>query len=205
MIINKIPMNKPEYKKITQCLNYIALKDGGKVNYMKALKLLYLAERLHLREYGRLITDDNLIAMKNGTLGSQSKDVAMLSDFLPHIAYKYAEKNLKRGGRYEIETNSNEQTELSDSDTECIDRVYSLLGDKDQFELGELTHELPEWKRNQYSIEQEGKTVVELDVSDLFKPTSNKILNKIFSQSDAQLDLSHDLFRESAEHKSQLA
>jgi hypothetical protein len=198
-------MNKPEYKKITQSLNYIASKYEGKVNYMKALKLLYFSDRLHLREYGRLITDDNLIAMKNGTLGSQSKNIATLSDFLPHVAYKYAEKKLKRGGEYEIEANSPERAELSDSDTECIDKVCSMLGSKNQFELGKLTHDLPEWKKNQYLIEQEGKKVVELDILDLFKPTSNETLNKIYNQSEKQLDLSRELFTESLEHKSQLA
>ena len=152
-------MNKPEYKKITQSLNYIASKYGGKVNYMKALKLLYFSERLHLREYGRLITDDNLVAMKNGTLGSQSKNIATLSDFLPYVAYKYAENKLKRGGRFEIEANSPERSELSDSDTECIDKVCSKLGNKNQFELGKLTHDLPEWKKNKYLIEEEGKKV----------------------------------------------
>ncbi len=196
-------MTKPDYKKITQALNYIALKEGGKINYMKALKLLYLSERLHLREYGRLITDDNLVAMKNGTLGSQSKDIATMSEYLPHIVYKYAKDKLMKN-RYDIESNCQERNELSETDIECVDKVLAAVGEKTEYELADLTHELPEWKRHKYEIEDEDARVVSLDVSDLFKPSENKILEKIYSQSSAMLDLSRDLFAESLEQKTQL-
>ena len=197
-------MNKPDYKKITQVLNYIATKEGGKINYMKALKLLYLSERLHLREYGRLITDDNLIAMKNGTLGSQAKDIATMSEYLPHVVYEYV-KNKLISKEYTIEAKSQSINELSDTDIECIDKILAVFGKKTQYELAELTHDLPEWKKHQYDIENEATHVVILNVLDLFKSTHNKVLEKIYSQTSAELDLSRDLFSESLEHKSQLA
>jgi len=198
-------MNKPDYKKITQVLNYIAQKSGGEVNYMKALKLLYFAERLHLRKYGRLISGDVLVAMKNGTLGSQTRDIAKLSDYLPHVVYEYAENKLKRKDDYSIEANCADKDHLSETDIECVDKVLGILGDKDQFELAELTHKLPEWKKHEYEIEEDGIPVVSIDLLDLFKPTHNDLLNKIYSQSEIQLNTSRDLFTESVDYKLQTA
>lgn len=196
-------MENPDYKKITQVLNYIAEKQGGEVDYMKALKLLYLADRLHLRKYGRLITDDRLIAMKNGTLGSQAKDIAMQSLFLPHVVYEYVEDKLKRDeSKFTIETNNKERDQISETDLECVDNVLGYLGNKKPFELVKIVHELPEWKRWQYVLEEEKeKSVVDLDLSDLFKPVNNEILSKIYSQSPEELDLSHSFFSDSLEQK----
>jgi hypothetical protein len=190
-------MNRPDYKKITQVLNYIAEKEGGQINYMKALKLLYLADRLHLRKYGRLITDDRLVAMKMGTLGSQAKDIILKNENLPHVVYKYSEDKLKRDlGKYTFESNFKNKDSLSQTDIECVDKVISVLGDKKEFDLAELTHKLPEWKRHEYVIEKGEKSVEDLDSMDLFEPAENNELNKIYSQSDDELTVSKNIFLE---------
>jgi len=198
-------MNKPDYKKITQALNYLASKEGGKISYMKALKLLYLADRLHLRRYGRLITDDRLVAMKNGTLGSQAKDIVVQNEHLPYSVYQYSEDKLDRSTPNVIGKKIEEKDQLSDTDIECVDEVYDLLGDKDQFALADLTHSLPEWKRHEYVIESKEKLVVDLEVEDLFKETDQPILNRLYSESLDELSLSRELFNESIEQKACLA
>jgi len=198
-------MSKPDYKKITQALNYVADKEGGEVNYMKALKLLYLADRLHLRKYGRLISDDNLVAMKNGTLGSQARDIVLKNDSLPHVVYQYSEGRLKRDlDRFSIGANDKATDSLSETDMECLDTVYGVLGGKGEFDLAELTHELPEWKRFQYPIEKKEVQVAKLVISDLFEATENQELNKIYSQSSDEIGLSHSIFKESLEHEKYL-
>lgn len=67
---------KFSHKKATQILNYFAIKEGGKINKMKALKLTFLADRYHLRKYGRLITNDEYFAMEFGPVASGVKDIA---------------------------------------------------------------------------------------------------------------------------------
>ena len=59
---------------------------------MKAIKLIYLADRLHLRKYGRPIIGDMYWAMKLGPVGSLAKRVAELTD-MPEDALLYA-KNI---------------------------------------------------------------------------------------------------------------
>ncbi|MEK7107041.1 MAG: Panacea domain-containing protein [Patescibacteria group bacterium] len=198
-------MSTPDYKKITQSLNYVARKEGGHINYMKALKLLYLADRLHLRKYGRLISDDTLVAMKNGTLGSQARDIVLKNDSLPHVVYEYAEGRLKRDlGKYSIGVKDKSTDSLSETDVECLDTVYGVLGDKGEFDLAKLTHELPEWKRFQYPIEKQEVQVAKLLISDLFETTENKELNKIYSQSKDEIELSRSIFKESVEQEKYL-
>lgn len=190
-------MNRPDYKKITQVLNYIAEKEGGEVNYMKALKLLYFADRLHLRKYGRLITDDRLVAMNKGTLGSQARDIILKNEVLPYNVFEYSKDKLKRDlKKYTIGPNFKDKSSLSKTDIECVDKVISIFGDKEEFDLAELTHKLPEWKRHEYVIEKKEKLVEDLEPLDLFEPTDNRELNKIYSQSDEELTISKNLFLE---------
>ena len=199
-------MTRPDYKKITQVLNYIAGKEGGKINYMKALKLAYLADRLHLRKYGRLITEDKMVAMQKGTLGSQALDIIGKNVSLPHNVYQYVENRLKRDlDRFTIEARDRDRTSLSETDIECLDKVYYLLGDKGEFDLAELTHKLPEWKRYEYIIEKKEKSVVAMQMFDLFEPTENPELNQLYSQPDEELYLSRNLFRESLEQEKYLS
>lgn len=199
-------MSRPDYKKITQALNYVAQKEGGEINCMKALKLLYLADRLHLRKYGRLISDDRLVAMKNGTLGSQARDIVKKNERLPHVVYKYSENRLRRDldKKYTIGVNDKNMDSLAETDIECLDTVYGIFGNREQFVLAKLTHELPEWKRFQYAIEKKEVRVKRLEILDLFEPTENVELNKIYSQPKDELELSHAMFKEYLEQEKYL-
>lgn len=195
-------MIKPDYKKITQALNYIAKQNGGEINYMKALKLLYFADRLHLRRYGRFITDDKLVAMKMGTLGSQAKDIIKQNTYLPHEVYLYISDKLKRKlDQYIIGTNDSSLDRMSETDLECVNEILTAVGSYNELQLKDLTHELPEWKRFKYSIESGEQTVVEINESDLFNKTENKTLEKIYSEPEDQLSLAHSIFSETKEQK----
>lgn len=43
---------------------------------MKALQLVYFADRYHLRKFGRPITNDEYFAMPYGPVASGAKDIA---------------------------------------------------------------------------------------------------------------------------------
>ena len=56
-------------KKIIQALAYIAYQQADhKINSMKAYKLLWLADRYHLRQFGRTITGDTFFALPHGVV-----------------------------------------------------------------------------------------------------------------------------------------
>ncbi len=58
------------HRKATQALNFFAAKAGGKINKMKALKLVFFADRYHLRKYGRPVVGDEYLAMNYGPVAS---------------------------------------------------------------------------------------------------------------------------------------
>src|SRR5882672_10637583 len=65
---------KPKYDKIVELLLYLAHKRPGADKY-QAVKFFYLADREHIRRYGRPITFDNYYALSYGPVASTALDL----------------------------------------------------------------------------------------------------------------------------------
>ncbi len=155
-----------DHKKATQALNYFAQKEGGRINKMKALKLVYLADRYHLRKYGRPITNDAYFAMKLGPVPSGTKDIAELNDTFvsDEREINYA-RNYIESVRLEFRSlRPVDDTVFSDSDMEALDFAWVTFGPLSQFELAELTHEYPEWKRHREALDAVSR--IRMDLKD---------------------------------------
>jgi len=186
------------YKKATQALNFFAQKKDGKINKMKAIKLIYLADRLHLRKYGRPIVGDTYWAMKLGPVGSRAKRAAEL-DNMPEEAYVYAKKYIRPidEKKHHIESIKSADLDLfSKTDLECLETVYAAFADKDQFELKEITHEYPEWKKHEKELKT-GKKRVQMNYDDFFAHTEKN--DPLFGQNKTDLNLAKESFDESQE------
>src|SRR5437016_8911438 len=95
----------PPVRKSTQALNYFAHKSASgaptrRLNKMKALKLLFFADRYHLRKYGRPLSDCAYFAMKNGPVGSEAKNIAEESGRLRPQARSYSRRFVRRKDAY---------------------------------------------------------------------------------------------------------
>ncbi|NOX73612.1 MAG: SocA family protein [Alphaproteobacteria bacterium] len=64
----------PKPDKIVDSILYLALK-GLELDQYKTVKLLYLADRAHLRQFGRPITFDKYVAMPFGPVASAAYDL----------------------------------------------------------------------------------------------------------------------------------
>ena len=51
------------------------INNIGETDLLKIFKILYFAERNHLAKYGRLILNDDYVAMKNGPVPSKLYDL----------------------------------------------------------------------------------------------------------------------------------
>lgn len=143
---------KFSHKKATQILNYFALKQGGQINKMKALKLTFLADRYHLRKYGRPITNDDYFALKLGPVASGVKDIAEQSDFLDDDIKQYVVHFLELEYYDLISKDAVEKDVFSDTDLEALSFVWNKFGSMKEFELSHLTHEYPEWKNHEATL-----------------------------------------------------
>ncbi len=161
------------YKKATQALNYFARQSGGRINKMKALKLLFFADRFHLRKYGRPITNDEYFAMNYGPVPSGGKDLVEGSDFRPNVEKVYAGQFLNADNRYEFSSvNEVEALAFSRTDQEALEYVWTHFGQYDEFKLAELTHEYPEWKRHEAAISGGSSSRVKMSFIDFLDDPS---------------------------------
>jgi uncharacterized phage-associated protein len=149
-------------KKSVQAINYFARKKDGEINKMKAIKLIYFADRYHLRKYGRPVIGDDYWAMKLGPVASHTLDTANLStDSLEKDCFQYAKTFLAHPkGDDKQGIISKEKVDLgvfSQTDIEALETAFKEFGDKDQFELAETSHIYPEWAKHKNAIMVEGK------------------------------------------------
>ena len=142
-----------KYEAATQALNYLAAKSGGALNKLKALKLIFFADRYHLRKYGRPVTGDEYLAMSYGPVASSVKDIAEMSSFLDPKVADYAKHYVKPVNKNVYRSVAAVDTDqLSESDIEALDFSWSKFGAIGKYELAEVTHEYPEWKRHESAL-----------------------------------------------------
>jgi len=156
-----------DHKKAAQALNYFANKNGGKINKLKALKLIYFADRYHLRKYGRLITNDIYFAMQLGPVASSTKDIVEGSEFLDTSEKEYAKCYFSLKPKYLLVSNKPVDLDVfSDSDIEALNFAWERFGHIEKFKLADLTHKYPEWKRTEKSLRLSPR--IQMDLLDFF-------------------------------------
>ncbi|MDD5318626.1 MAG: Panacea domain-containing protein [Candidatus Pacebacteria bacterium] len=183
------------YKKATQALNFLARKKDGKINKMKAIKLIYLADRLHIRKYGRPVIGDMYWAMKMGPVGSRVKRAAELSN-MSEDALSYAKKYIQPADdkkHYVASVKAVDFDVFSKTDLECLEAVYGQFSDKDQFELRDITHQYPEWLKHERDLKA-GKKRAQMDYGDFFLSTEKN--DPLFAENKADLTLAKETFDE---------
>ena len=118
---------------------------------MVLIKLMFFADRYHLRHYSILITADDYKAMKLGPVGSATKDILKYDEFffsnLTSEDKRYYRKYLKLEGDYVKANGICNYKELSESEKEALDFAIKFFGKFGQFRLAHITHDYPEWKQ----------------------------------------------------------
>lgn len=161
-------------RKSTQALNYFAHKAAtgsplAELNKMKALKLLFFADRYHLRKFGRPVSDCAYFAMKNGPVASEAKRIAEESSLLPAVARGYARRYVRRKDNFRYSSVSEvDHAVLSKSDIEALDFAWKNFGHYSEFELVEITHQYPEWRRHASKLRRDGHKRIEMNYADFF-------------------------------------
>jgi len=142
------------YRKATQALNFFARQDGGTINKMRALKLLFFADRYHLRKYGRPITNDEYFAMDYGPVPSGAKDLAESSDFRPKVEVDYAGQFIAPSDDRLIfrSVAAVDEVVFSKTDLEALRFAWDTFRRFNPFDLAELTHTYPEWKKHEAAL-----------------------------------------------------
>ncbi len=122
----------------------LRLERDHRTNYMRLLKLLYIAEREILAEAGVTITGSRTIAMERGPvledvyslIRSQHTDTAAWSKFFQVSSYDLEMIDDPGVGK------------LPKFIAEKLEEVSKRHSQHDEWALVEITHQFPEWKKN---------------------------------------------------------
>lgn len=145
------------YKKATQAINYFARNSrNNSISKLKVIKLIWLADRYHIRKYGRPITGDVYYAMPYGPVGSTVKDISELCDLLSEAEMSYAQDFINHQNNVITSKKEVEEKVFSKTDLEALKFVFNNFYPYSPFELAKLSHSYPEWSK--FEVELSSKS-----------------------------------------------
>jgi uncharacterized phage-associated protein len=127
-------------EKALAAAKYLLSKLNGKYNFTALLKLLFFADRYHIRQYIRPVTTDSYVAMPNGPVASFLYDVFKGS-------YPSIKDFVREGYDVHLQTEEKQFDELSESDIEALEFALTNFRKFNYSKLINISHEYPEWKR----------------------------------------------------------
>lgn len=139
---------KPRYKeeKAAQVAALFLKLRGGKMSYLKLLKLMYIAEREALARFGRPITYDQFWAMEHGPILSATYN-RIKGEVVFGIEPAWENYITTRQG-YDVRLKKEAPIgELSDAEIKVIQEVFARFGNWYRFKIVDYMHDnFPEWK-----------------------------------------------------------
>ncbi|MBQ7538509.1 MAG: SocA family protein [Treponema sp.] len=134
--------------KLIQIVFFILKRNNLSMNYMKLIKLLYLADRAALDAYGETITENSAVSMDQGPVLSELYDYIKNSkhDDAQRLWNNYFVKNKHSLDCINTDIDDGELCEYEESILEEIDNLYK---DKTPWQMVDLVHNVnvcPEWR-----------------------------------------------------------
>jgi len=138
-----------EQQRAFQAVLWLLNRHGCKLNKMKILKLIYLADKAHLLKYGRPIAGGDYYAMKLGPVCSM-----LLNDLDGSVNGCFP---FQLQGLDVVANTGFNESYLSESDIEILMGIDKEFGEMDRFRLSNYTHGLPEYKKVWPEGKQDGR------------------------------------------------
>ena len=188
-------------KKWVQIINYFAELEKEKnkkpsIDKLKVLKLVWIADRLHLRKYWKTIIWDTYFAMKMWPVASWIKNICELNEiYLSSKALKYINEFLQKFSFKVRSKAKTDFTQFSETNLEIINEVFEKFWKDHSFKLVEFTHNYPEWTKFQHKLDSWEIIYANMNYIDFFKNTTSQ--DNIFDIDEEHLEISKDIFRES--------
>lgn len=151
--------------KATQAACYLLSLNAGKMNYMKMIKLLYLADRKYISDYSNSITTDSYVSMDNGPVTSKIYD--LIKDSHTDNGTYWA--SCIRTEEYDavMIKEPREYDRLSPMEMEVISNVSQSFADSGAWDVVKFCHEnLAEWQ------DPAGSTI-QISIEDIIRATKD--------------------------------
>lgn len=181
------------YKKAVQALNFFAFISGGTLNKMKAIKLIWLSDRYHLRHYGRTITGDVYFALPYGPVPSTTRDILENNIGLSDDEQNYSKEYIKIIDKFQFESIKDYNPNIfSKTDLDSLNKILEKYNPFDHFQLSELSHSFPEWKKYEPAFKTGVTSRFEMSLDDFF--INHDDGSGLFIDSDDFLRIAQDIY-----------
>lgn len=185
-------------RKAAQVVAFFGLKAGGKINVLRATKLIYLADRRSMEKRDFPITEDNFVSMPFGPVNTITYDY--INGRAPVRHDEWAEFVGKRT-EYDIPVAEGVKfqnlDELSRADLAILEETWAEFKDIEKYELSEWTHKFcPEWQNP-------GTSSIPIDFSTVYRKLGKSNPAAMAEEIQAERKLKLDLFSQGSDLFSQ--
>lgn len=143
----QLPFNEA---KVTQAAALLLALRGGRMHYLKLMKLLYIADRTALQRWGVPITMDRYVAMDHGPVVSRTFNLiqgfgasTLIQGFGASTWSQFISDPM---GEHEVELHGNPGTSLlSAAEEKLLHEIFQQWGHRSRWALVEETHHFAEW------------------------------------------------------------
>jgi len=132
-----------DVEKATEASLQFIAREGGRINVMKLIKLIYLLDRLSIQRRSIPVVGGIYFSMRNGPVTSELLDLVNAGELAGEEGSRW-EALIADRKNHEIAIRGSaslERDSLSDSEIELIDEIYAEHGAKDQWQLRDWCHE----------------------------------------------------------------
>lgn len=139
-------------RKAAQVAAFFANKQGNQIEVLKLIKLIYLADRQNMEDFGYPILIDRFVSMPHGPVNSITlnymngtvEDIGEWERFItPRLSYSVAATR---------DFTREQLDELSDAEFSTLEKIWGTFGSYDKWQLRDWTHSnCPEWEDPQGS------------------------------------------------------
>jgi antitoxin SocA-like protein len=175
-------------RKAAQVVAFFALKAGGKINILRATKLVYLADRMSMEKRDHAITGDNYVSMYFGPVNTNTYDymngrASGRQDEWSAFIGKRIEHELPIAKGVTLDS----LDELSRGDIKMLEETWAKFSDIERFELADWTHRFcPEWQNP-------GASSIPIDFSTVYKKLNKADPAEMAEEIQAERKLRLDL------------
>lgn len=144
-----------------QIAAFFTKREGGLINVVKLIKLIYLADRQHMASYEEPMFMDSFVSMRLGPVNSGAYEcVNSGAEGWDEFISDKADHNVALAKDFKSD---DDLDELSEADLEILNNIWDEFGHMNQWDLVTYTHDhCPEW-------ENPGNSSVPIPYSRIFK------------------------------------
>jgi uncharacterized phage-associated protein len=128
-------------RKVAQMAAHLLDRGRGRMNYLKLMKLLYLADRESMKRHGEPISGDRYVSMDHGPVLSQTFNLIKGAvKFQEHGWSHWIVDNADYDVSLKHKVSRGALDELSEADVDVLNDTYAKFGRMSAWDLVEYTH-----------------------------------------------------------------